>query len=108
VFDVHFDPSTGKATFKDISNNLGDQPATGIVLVPSSPGTAKGGFGSAGGDIYVSTDFGVSKLSNGSTKWVDAAPGMPAVATYGLTYSPEAKRIYAATHGRGAYFLRVG
>jgi Tfp pilus assembly protein PilV len=33
----------------------------------------------AGGDIYVSTDFGVSKLSNGSTKWVDAAPGMPAV-----------------------------
>jgi hypothetical protein len=108
VFDVHFDPSTGKATFKDISNNLGDQPVTGIVLVPSSHGTAKGGFGSAGGDIYVSTDFGVSKLSNGSTKWVDAAPGMPAVATYGLTYSPEANRIYAATHGRGAYFLRVG
>jgi hypothetical protein len=55
-----------------------------------------------------STDFGVSKLSNGSTRWVDAAPGMPAVATYGLTYSPEANRIYAATHGRGAYFLRVG
>jgi len=106
VFDVHFDPSTGKATFRDISHNLGDQPVTGVVLVPSGGGSAKGAFG-LGGDVYVSTDFGVSKLSSGSDKWVDAAPGMPAVAIYGLTYSPEAKRIYAATHGRGAYFLKL-
>ena len=87
VFEVHYDPTTHKATFHDRSYNLGDQPITGIVLVPSSHGTAKGGFGSAGGDIYVSTDFGVSKLSNGSTKWVSTRRrGLPAVATYGLTY----------------------
>ncbi len=107
VFDVHFDPSTGKATFKDISHNLGDQPVTGVAFVPSSHGTAKGGYGSAGGDVYVSTDFGVSKLSNGSRTWVDAAPGLPSVAVYGITYSPEAKRLYAATHGRGGYALKL-
>src|SRR3954447_3717137 len=107
VFDVHYDPSTGQATFKDISSNLGDQPVTGIAFHPSHDGSAKGGLGSAGGDVYVSTDFGVSKLADGSSKWVDAAPGMPAVATYGLTYSPQAHRLYAATHGRWAYYLKL-
>jgi hypothetical protein len=74
VFDVHYDPSTGWATFEDISHNLSDQPVIGFVLVPSGAGTAKGLGGGLGGDLYAATDFGVSKLSNGSTKWVDAAP----------------------------------
>jgi hypothetical protein len=107
VFDVHFDPSTGKATFKDISHNLGDQPVTGVAFVPPGGSAAKGYGGTVGGDVYVATDFGVSKLSNGSRKWVDAAPGLPSVAVYGLTYSPEANRLYAATHGRGGYALNL-
>jgi 3'-phosphoadenosine 5'-phosphosulfate (PAPS) 3'-phosphatase len=32
---------------------------------------------------------------------------MPSVAVYGLTYSPQAHRLYAATHGRGAYYLKL-
>jgi hypothetical protein len=107
VFDVHYDPSTGHATFKDISHNLGDQPVTGIAFHPSPDAPAKGAFGGARGDVYVATDFGVSKLAEGSGKWVDAAPGMPSVAVYGLTLSPQAHRLYAATHGRGAYYLKL-
>jgi hypothetical protein len=94
VFDVHYDPATGNATFKDISNNLGDQPVTGIAV-------------DGQGNRYVATDFGVSELAKGSRKWVDAAPGLPAVAVYGITLSPQAHKLYAATHGRGAYALKL-
>jgi hypothetical protein len=95
VFDVDYDASTGKATFKDISYNLGDQPVTGVA------------YDARTGDLYAATDFGVSKLPNGSHKWQDAAPGMPAVAVYGLTLSRKANTLYAATHGRGAYALKL-
>jgi hypothetical protein len=93
VFDVHYDPSSGTAKFKDISHNLGDQPVTGVAF--------------HGGKLYVSTDFGVSELAKGSTKWADAAPGLPAVAVYGITVSPQAHKLYAATHGRGGYALKL-
>jgi len=95
VFDVYYNPSAGKATFKDISHNLGDQPVTGIA------------FDGHTGDIYTDTDFGVSRLAKGSHKWVDAAPGMPSVAVYGITLSPQAHKLYTATHGRGAYVLKL-
>ena len=55
----------------------------------------------------MATDFGVSRLPAGSRKWEDAAPGMPAAAVYGITLSPEAHKLYAATHGRGAYALKL-
>jgi hypothetical protein len=95
VFNVHYHPSTGTATFKDISHNLGDQPVTGIA------------FQGHTGDLYVATDFGVSRLAKGSHKWEDAAPGLPSVAVYGITLSPQAHKLYAATHGRGAYALKL-
>jgi len=95
VFDVYYNPSAGKATFKDISHNLGDQPVTGSA------------FNGHTGDIYAATDFGVSRLAKGSHKWVDAAAGMPSVAVYGITLSPQAHKLYTATHGRGAYVLKL-
>ena len=95
VFEVQYDPATGKATFEDISHNLGDQPVTGVA------------YDRASGDVYAATDFGVSRLPEGSRQWEDAAPGLPAVAVYGLTLSEEARTLYAATHGRGAYALRL-
>jgi hypothetical protein len=94
VFEVTYNPKTHKAKFKDLSANLGDQPVTGIVRDEI-------------GDIYVSTDFGVLKLAAGAHKWRKAAPGMPRVAVYGLTISRGARRLYAATHGRGAYSLKL-
>jgi len=94
VFEVTYNPKKRKATFRDLSHNLGDQPVTGIVRDQA-------------GDLYAATDFGVLKLADGAHKWVQAAAGLPKVAVYGLTISQKARRLYAATHGRGAYALKL-
>ncbi len=94
VFEVTYSPKTHKAKFKDLSRNLGDQPVTGIARDVT-------------GDLYVSTDFGVLELADRSRKWVRAGHGMPKAAVYGLTISRGARRLYAATHGRGAYVLKL-
>ncbi len=95
VFDVTYDPASGTATWKDISYNLGDAPITGIA------------FDVQQGDLYISTDFGVSLLQSGSTTWGPAAPGLPMVAVYSLTISSSGHVLYAATHGRGAWRLTL-
>jgi hypothetical protein len=98
VFDVVYNPNTGTATWTDISYDLGDQPINDAVL------------DAATGDVYVSTDFGVDRLQNGSTTWVQAADGLPQAAVSGLTIADGKngdRLIYAATHGRSAYRLRL-
>ena len=59
VFDVRFDPATGKAAWTDLTFDLGDQPVLDVAL------------DSATGDIYAATDFGVARLVRGS------GPGSP-------------------------------
>jgi hypothetical protein len=98
VFDVVFDPVAGTSTWTDISNDLGDQPVNDVLLDAKT------------GDVYASTDFTVVKLLSGTHTWVPAAAGLPKVAVSGLTLAPTkqgARLIYAATHGRGAYRLRL-
>ncbi|HEY6409056.1 MAG TPA: hypothetical protein VIY29_16465 [Ktedonobacteraceae bacterium] len=95
IFDVTYDPTTGKATWKDISYELGDAPITSIAYDDSK------------GDAYIATDFGVSVLTANSTSWAPAAPGLPMVAVYGLTISTTSRVLYAATHGRGAWRLNL-
>lgn len=95
VFDVTYDPSTKTASWKDISYDLGDTPITGIAY-----------DGDEGG-LYISSDFGVALLKHGSHDWDPAAPGLPPVAVYGLTISQSGHVLYAATHGRGAYRLKL-
>jgi hypothetical protein len=95
VFDVTYNPVTGAATWKDISHNLGDQPITGVA------------FDSQTGTVYASTDFGVLKLEGKSSWWVPAANGLPQVAVYGLSLSVTGRVLYAATHGRGAWKLKL-
>ncbi len=95
VFDVTYNPSSGKAAWKNISYNLGDAPITGIA------------FDSQRGDLYIATDFGVSLLQAGSKTWGPAAPGLPMVAVYSLTISSSGRVLYAATHGRGAWRLTL-
>jgi len=93
-----FDPVAGTATWTDISYDLGDQP-----ILDSA-------FDSTTGDTYVSTDFGVNRLVSGTTTWIPAADGLPTVTVSGLrlTYAKSGTRtLYAATHGRGAYRLKL-
>ena len=99
VFDVVFDPALGTAAWKDISNDFGDFPALDSVFDPAT------------GDVYVSHDFGVARLVAGTTTWINAADGVPTVTVSGLTLAngkkPGERLLYAATHGRGAYLLKL-
>ncbi len=95
VFDVLYDPSTHKATFTDLSYNLGDQPVTGIAEDEVS------------GAIFAATDFGVAELVPGSTQWNAAGTALPTSSVFGLTLSDSGRVLYAATHGRGVWSLAL-
>lgn len=95
VFKVVYDPVAHTATWTIMDYNLGDEPITGIALDGKT------------GDLFVSTDFGVNMLKSGETTWVPAAGSLPPVAVYGLTIDSNARVLYAATHGRGAWMLSL-
>lgn len=95
VFDVLYNPATGKAVWKDLSFDLGDQPITCVA------------FDQDTGDVFASTDYGVLMLRKGANSWSPAAFGLPPVAVYGLTIDTDARLLYAATHGRGIWRLML-
>jgi hypothetical protein len=93
VFEVTV--ASGSVVWKNLSYNLGDQPITGIARDDNN------------GDLYVSTDFGVNVLRRGSTVWTAAGENLPPVSVYGLTIDSSAHVLYAATHGRSAWKLKL-
>ena len=95
VFEVTYNPGTGNAVWTDRSYNLGDQPITSVA------------FDSSTGDVFASTDYGVLMLPRGDSNWSPAAANLPPVAVYGLTIDTDARLLYAATHGRGIWRLRL-
>lgn len=95
VFDVLYDPVHNAAIWTDLSYDLGDLPITCVVR------------DDARDDLYVCSDFGVHLLASGTTSWTAAAPGMPNVEVAGLTIVPSARKLYAATHGLGAWLLNL-
>ena len=99
VFSVTYSPGPGTATWTNLDGTGGpafpDFPATGVA------------FDSGRGDLYVSNDWGVLRLPNGSTDWEVAGTGLPQVEVAGLTIVPSARKLYAATHGRSAWLLTL-
>jgi hypothetical protein len=96
VFEVTYNPVAGTATWtsKDGGTGpLGDIPVTDLVRDDNT------------GDLYAASDYGVMALASGSATWTLAAPGMPNVEVAGLTIVPNARKLYAATHGLGAWAL---
>jgi len=71
-------------------------PHNTIVLDPFDPNT-----------LYVGTDKGVWMSSDGGTKWTHMGPetGMPNVAVFDLQINPDTGRLFAFTHGRGAFVI---
>ena len=93
VFEVRYDPTTQTlSTVNDLSYDLGDQPITGLARI------------STNGTLFAGTDWGVVQLPAGTQHWL-ATSGMPTVAVWGLTASRDGKKVYAATHGRGAWVI---
>ena len=97
-FDVVVDPVTNAATWTNISFDIGDQPVNDVVLDVAT------------GDLYAATDYGVLRLVAWLQTWLPAAGDMPAVTVSGLTLAAgkhDDRLLYAATHGRSAYRLRL-
>jgi hypothetical protein len=100
VFLVTYDPVGGTATWTSLDGIAGDPGALGDIPINDVV------FDSATGDLYVSNDFGVLREDAASgINWQLAAPGMPNVETPGLTIVTADRKLYAATHGRGAWVL---
>ncbi len=95
VFEVTYDPVAGTATWLDRSYDLDDIPINDIA------------FDDVRTELYAASDFGVFRLGANTSGWVAAAPGMPRVEVAGLTIVPGARRLYAATHGLGAWLLNL-
>ena len=99
VFSVTYNQGAGTATWTNLDGSGGpafpDFPATGVA------------FDSGRGDLYVSNDWGVLRLPNGSSDWEVAGTGLPKVEVAGLTIVPSARKLYAATHGRSAWQLTL-
>jgi hypothetical protein len=97
VFEVtRTGPSTATWTSLD---------GSGPTAFPDFPATAIAR--DFNGDLYVANDWGVLFLANGSSSWVPAGIGLPMVEVAGLTIVPTARILYAATHGRGAWKLKL-
>lgn len=96
VFSVTYDPLGGTATWTNLDGtSLSDLPVNSVA------------YDNVSGNLYASTDFGVVELPNGSTTWQVAATGMPNGEVPSLTIMPKQRRLYAATHGLGAYVLQL-
>ena len=95
VYEVVYDPSTGTSTWTDLSYDFGDLPVTDLVRDDVT------------GDLYASSDFGVTRLASGTSSWTQAAPGMPNVEVAGLSIVPSERKLYAATHGLSAWSLNL-
>jgi hypothetical protein len=98
VFEVTYNPATTDATWTSLDG-------TGLTAFPDFPATDI--VRDSNGDLYVSNDWGVLRLPNGSTDWVVAGTGLPMVEVAGLTIVPSARVLYAATHGRSAWMLTL-
>jgi hypothetical protein len=95
VFEVTYDSAAGTATWTDRSYDLGDLPITDLVRDDNT------------GDLYAASDFGVSRLPSGGTSWLLAGTNFPKVEVAGLTIIPGSRVLYAATHGRSAWMLKL-
>src|SRR5438309_219455 len=87
--------AAGTATWTDRSYDLADLPITDLVRDDKT------------GDLYAASDFGVMKLANGGSTWTEAGGSLPRVEVSALTIVPNARLLYAATHGRSAWKLTL-
>jgi hypothetical protein len=95
VFEVTWHPSTLKSEWTSLDYDLGDLPVNHLVRDGNT------------GDLYAATDFGVLVLDTGEQRWREAGEGLPTVLTPYLQILPDRRLLFAGTHGRGAWYLRL-
>ena len=93
--------SGGTWTWADISGTspqrLPDAPANALQIDPAATNT-----------MYVATDVGVYRTTDGGTTWDLFNDGMPNVAVYDLKLHAPTLALRAAAHGRGLWERQLG
>lgn len=99
VFEVTWDGKSAHATFTLIDGmgdgSLGDLPINTMVRDDAT------------GDLYVGTDFSVLRRDARTGHWHSASKGLPMVEVSSLAIDQSKRLIYAATHGRSAWRLKL-
>jgi hypothetical protein len=91
-----FMTTNGGTSWTDVSGDLPNIPVNDLVLDPVIANT-----------LYAATDLGVFTSSNGGTNWTPLGTGMPNVAVLALVHEPNTRTLAAATHGRGAWRIKL-
>jgi hypothetical protein len=82
--------------WRDVTSNLPDIPANAIELLTSLPTT-----------LYLGTDAGVFRTTNGGTSWGPFGDGLPSVIVSDLALDDSGTLLRAATYGRGMWQTRL-
>ncbi|WP_412543308.1 glycosyl hydrolase [Longispora sp. K20-0274] len=85
-----FESTDTGGTWRDVSANLPDVPATSIKVLP-------------GGALVVATDLATLYRPAGGTNWQRLGTGLPLTVGMDVEYSPTDNAVYLATHGRGIW-----
>ena len=90
----------GGATWIDVSGAgataLPDVPVNTVHIEDLGPFVISG-------NVWVGTDAGVFRTLDGGLTWESVNEGLPNVAVYEISLDPATGRVYAGTHGRGAF-----
>ena len=99
IFEARYNPSTGVLSLTRLDGSgphaVGDLPV-GTIEVDERKGV-----------LYAGTDFGVIRRVNAKTGWTLVAPGLPTTTIPHLTIDQESRVLYVATHGFGAWQLKL-
>ncbi len=113
VTDIEFDPSNNRTVYltysgygtshvfkstnaggnwSDITSNLPDVPVNTLQVHPQQSNV-----------LFIGTDIGVFMSEDGGQVWQPANNGLPTVQVVALVLNTNMNKIFAGTHGRGAY-----
>jgi photosystem II stability/assembly factor-like uncharacterized protein len=87
-----FKTTNGGTSWMNVSGSLPNAPANAIVVDPAD-----------GQLVYVATDVGVFKSDTGGSTWGTLSTGLPNVVISDLVLNRAGTRLFAFSHGRGAY-----
>lgn len=85
------------ATWRNISGNLPDVPATGLALDPLDPNR-----------LWLATDTAVYSTPDRGVTWTSERRNMPVVAVQDIHYNANTGYLVVATFGRGVWRMKTG
>jgi photosystem II stability/assembly factor-like uncharacterized protein len=96
-------PDNGAAVWTDISGPKSGPEHGGLPDIPVNALTID-----TPDVMYIATDTGVFRTTDGGTTWTDSSDGLPNCAVFDMRLHQPTRLLRVATHGRGVWELRLG